>query len=79
MKVTLDIPEGYEAKIVKVQPNDETIFAFKMNYNCDGAAAGVIFETVKTLYSRVGWTGFLLHSSPGTDRSVSHTVTAYKE
>ena len=77
MKVTLDIPEGYEAKIVKVQPNDETIFAFKMNYNGDVAA--VIFETVKTLYSRVGWTGFLLHSSPGTDRSVSHTVTAYKE
>jgi len=77
MKVTLDIPEGYEAKIVKVQPNDETIFAFTMNYNGDVAA--VIFETVKTLYSRVGWTGFLLHSSPGTDRSVSHTVTAYKE
>jgi len=77
MKVTLDIPEGYEAKIVKVQPNDETIFAFKMNYNGDVAA--VIFETVKTLYSRVGWTGFLLHSSPGTDRSVSHTVTAYKK
>ena len=77
MKVTLDIPEGYEAKIVKVQPDDETIFAFKMNYNGDVAA--VIFETVKTLYSRVGWTGFLLHSSPGTDRSVSHTVTAYKK
>jgi hypothetical protein len=77
MKVTLDIPEGYEAKIVKVQPNDETIFAFKMNYNGDVAA--VIFETVKTLYSRVGWTGFLLHSSPSTNRSVQYTVTAYKK
>jgi len=77
MKVTLDIPEGYEAKIVKVQPNDETIFAFKMNYNGDVAA--VIFETVKTLYSRVGWTGFLLHSSPSTDGRVQHDVTAYKK
>ena len=76
MKVTLDIPEGYEAKIVKVQPNDETIFAFKMNYNGDVAA--VIFETVKTLYSRVGWTGFLLHSSPSTDGRAQH-VTAYKK
>jgi len=78
MKVTLDIPEGYEAKIVKVQPNDETIFAFKMNYNYNGDVAAVIFETVKTLYSRVGWTGFLLHSSPSTDGRAQH-VTAYKK
>ena len=80
MKVTLDIPDGYEAKVVKVSSNDEIIFGFFVNHEADHAyVANAIFETAKTLYGRVGWTGFRLHSTPCTDGRTQHNVTAYKE
>jgi len=72
MRVTIDIPEGYECKIVPSEYGGAVLMEFTTF--TDHEVAGVMFETAKTLFSRIGWTGFSIHSHPAKDSNKTRYV-----
>jgi len=73
MRVTIDIPEGYEAKIVKVE-NDTPILEFQMDTN--DAFAELVLKTARENITQ--WNYMKMHKCAcGNPDKTLYTILAW--
>jgi len=75
MRVTIDIPEGYEAKIVPSEKNDAVLLEFKTDRGA--YVANELLATTQKYLGQMGWANFLMHNNPCTEgNGMNYVITA---